>query len=138
MQDAPQSPDAGMVREMILEFLEAQMAGRFDSVAHRVAPDCEIVFSGGRRFASAADITAFNARRYAWVRKRMERTDVAPGPDRTVVYSIGSLYGAWPDGTEFDGNRYIDRFEVVDGVITRWEVWNDSGERLLEHHGVEA
>jgi len=137
MADAAGAPDPEAVRGMILEFLEAQMAGRFAEVAHRVAPDCEIVFSGGRRFASAADITAFNARRYAWVRKRMERTDVAPAGDRTVVYSIGCLYGAWPDGTEFDGNRYIDRFEVSDGQIVRWEVWNDSGERLLERHGID-
>lgn len=138
MADAAGSPDPEAVRGMILDFLEKQMAGRFDEVAHRVAPDCEIVFSGGRKFASAADITAFNAKRYARVRKRMERTDVAPGEGCTVVYSIGCLYGAWPDGTEFDGNRYIDRFEVRDGVIVRWEVWNDSGERLLERHGIDA
>ncbi|MEM9781411.1 MAG: nuclear transport factor 2 family protein [Pseudomonadota bacterium] len=123
---------------MILDFLEKQMAGRFAEVAHRVAPDCEIVFSGGRRFASAAEITAFNAKRYAHVAKRMERTDVAPGEGCIVVYSIGALFGAWPDGTPFDCNRYIDRFEVRDGVIVRWEVWNDSGERLLERHGIDA
>lgn len=126
------------VRRMILGFLEAQMAGKFDTVSHLVSPDCEIVFSGGRPFQSAADITAFNARRYAWVRKRMERTDVAEGQGCVIVYSIGALYGAWPDGTEFDNNRYVDRFEIKDGQIVRWEVWNDSGERLLEQHGIEA
>lgn len=136
--DAPSSEDPAAVRSMILDFLEKQMAGRYSDVAHRVAPACEITFSGGRRFASAAEITAFNAKRYAWVKKRMERTDVASGQDCVVVYSIGCLYGAWPDGTEFDGNRYIDRFEVRDGQIVRWEVWNDSGERLLERHGIEA
>ncbi|MEO1495389.1 MAG: nuclear transport factor 2 family protein [Pseudomonadota bacterium] len=123
---------------MITGFLEAQMAGKFDEVAHLVAPECEIVFSGGRPFRSAADITAFNAKRYAWVRKRIERTDVAKDGDTWLVYSLGALYGAWPDGTEFDGNRYVDRFEIKDGVIVRWEVWNDSGERLLEHHGIDA
>jgi ketosteroid isomerase-like protein len=138
MADAAAVPNPEAVREMILGFLEAQMAGRYPEVAHLVAPDCEIVFTGGRRFASAADISAFNAHRYAWVRKRMERTDVAPGEDGTVVYSIGSLYGAWPDGAEFESNRYIDRFEVRDGLIVRWEVWNDSGERLLQRHGIDA
>ncbi|MEM7529938.1 MAG: nuclear transport factor 2 family protein [Pseudomonadota bacterium] len=123
---------------MILDFLEKQMSGRYAEVAHRVAPDCEITFSGGRRFASAAEITAFNAKRYAWVKKRMERTDVAEGADCVVVYSIGFLHGAWPDGIAFDGNRYIDRFEVRGGRITRWEVWNDSGERLLGRHGIDA
>jgi hypothetical protein len=123
---------------MIIGFLDAQMAGRFDTVAHLVAPDCAIVFSGGRPFTSAADITAFNAKRYAWVRKRMERTDVAPGDGAIVVFSLGALYGAWPDGTEFDDNRYVDRFEIREGLIVRWEVWNDSGERLLERYGIDA
>ena len=138
MADAATAPDPETVRDMILEFLEAQMDGRYAEVADRVAPDCEIVFSGGRRFESAADISAFNAGRYAWVRKRMERTDVAPAEGCTVVYSLGSLYGAWPDGTAFEGNRYVDRFEVAGGRIVRWEVWNDSGERLLERHGIDA
>lgn len=132
------APDPDAVRTMILEFLDAQMAGRFDTVAHHVSPDCEIVFSGGRRFASAADITTFNAKRYAWVRKRMERTDVCVNGQVAVVYSLGALYGAWPDGTEFDDNRYIDRFEIREGVITRWEVWNDSGERLLQQRAIDA
>lgn len=131
-------PDGAAAKAMITGFLEAQMAGKFDEVAHLVAPECEIVFSGGRPFRSAADITAFNAKRYAWVRKRIERTDVAKDGDTWLVYSLGALYGAWPDGTEFDGNRYVDRFEIKDGVIVRWEVWNDSGERLLEHHGIDA
>lgn len=138
MEDTTGQSDAGAVKQMILGFLEAQMGGRFADVAHLVAPDCQIIFSGGRPFESAADITAFNARRYAWVRKRMERTDVALGEDCVVVFSLGALYGAWPDGAEFDGNRYVDRFEVKDGLIVRWEVWNDSGERLLERHGIDA
>lgn len=137
-QAPPVDQDLETVRDMILDFLEKQMAGRYAEVAHRVASGCEITFSGGRRFASAAEISAFNSKRYAWVKKRMERTDVAPGEGCVVVYSIGCLYGAWPDGTAFDGNRYIDRFEVRDGQITRWEVWNDSGERLLERHGIDA
>lgn len=138
MTETTLAMEAEAVRQMILDFLEAQMGGRFDTVAHRVSPDCEITFSGGRKFASAAEITAFNAKRYSWIRKRMERTDVAVNGDIVVVYSLGALYGAWPDGTEFDNNRYVDRFEVSDGVIVRWEVWNDSGERLLEQRGIVA
>lgn len=138
MSQTANPASAADAKAMILGFLEAQMAGKFDTVAHLVAPDCKIVFSGGRPFKSAADITAFNAGRYSWVRKRMERTDVSDGDGCVVVYSLGALFGAWPDGTEFDNNRYVDRFEIKDGLIVRWEVWNDSGERLLEQHGIEA
>ena len=55
-----------------------------------------------------------------------------------MVYNSGTLYGEWPDGTPFEGNRYIDRFEVRDGKIVKMEVWNDSAERLLVRHGLET
>ena len=35
----------------------------------------------------------------------MERTDVSPGRDETVVYNTGTLYGEWHDGTPFEVNR---------------------------------
>ncbi len=63
---------------------------------------------------------------------------MVPGEDATTVYSLGTLYGAWPDGTAFEGNRYVDRFTVRDGLIVSMEVWNDSAERLLDRQGVPA
>ena len=42
------------------------------------------------------------------------------------------------DGTAFEGNRYVDRFTVRDGLIVSMEVWNDSAERLLERQGGSA
>ena len=58
--------------------------------------------------------------------------------DETIVYNIGTLYGEWPDGTPFEGNRYVDRFVVRGGKIVQMDVWNDSAERLLTHHGIDA
>ena len=60
------------------------------------------------------------------------------GADETIVYSIGTLYGAWPDRTPFEGNRYVDRFVVKDGRIVKMDVWNDSAERILTARGIEA
>ena len=51
---------------------------------------------------------------------------------------IGTLYGAWPDGTPFEGNRYVDRFVIRDNLIVKMDVWNDSAERLLTQHNIEA
>lgn len=123
---------------IVESFLEASM--KPDPVRARtfVAERAPITFTGGRKMSDPADATAFNAKRYAWVKKRFERTDVAPGdaPDEAVVYNTGTLYGAWPDGTAFEGNRYIDRFVVKGDKIVRMDVWNDSAEILLRQAGL--
>ena len=56
----------------------------------------------------------------------------------TIVYNLGTLYGEWPDGTPFEGNRYVDRFVVRGGKIVQMDVWNDSAERLLAKAGINA
>lgn len=128
------SPDAVLVRD----FLEASMAPDPDRAASYMAQDVVITFTGGRKFSHPSGTTGFNARRYAWVKKRMERFDVCPGDGETVVYSVGTLYGAWPDGEPFEGNRYVDRFVVRGGEIVAMDVWNDSAERILTRRGIEA
>ena len=72
--------------------------------------------------------------------KRIERTDIVAGgsPAETIVYSLGTLYGEWPDGSAFEGNRYVDRYVVCDGLITQMDVWNDSAEWLLIRAGLVA
>lgn len=103
-----------------------------------VAADLEIRFTGNRLMNDPAQCAAFNAVRYAWVKKRFGPTEtVAGGTDAlTVVYCTGSLYGAWPDGSPFDSNRYVDRYVVSHGLITHMEVWNDSAEWLLIRAGL--
>ena len=88
--------------------------------------------------AAPADAAAFNAKRYKWVKKRFLRTDAALDPETgdVHVYNTGHLYGEWPDGTPFDGNRYMDIFTVRDGKIVSTDVWNDSAEILLDRAGL--
>jgi hypothetical protein len=119
-------------------FLEASMVPDPDRARTYMAPDVRITFTGGRRFTDPSGSTAFNAKRYAWVKKRFERTDVVAGAteNEAIVYNIGTLYGAWPDGTPFEGNRYVDRFVVSGGKIVRMDVWNDSAEIVLARAGL--
>jgi ketosteroid isomerase-like protein len=125
-------------RELVEAFLAASM--KPDPVLARsfVAEDIRITFTGGRQFREPGENTVFNALRYVWVKKRIERTDVVAGAsaDEAIVYNTGTLYGVWPDGTPFEGNRYLDRFVVSHGRITRMDVWNDSAEIILARHGL--
>ena len=128
----------GQAKRIVDAYLECSMAGDADGAGRHMAPDCVIVFTGGRVMQGPEDPAAFNARRYAWVRKRVLRMDAAL--DETAgavhVWNTGHLYGEWPDGQAFDGNRYVDFFAVRNGLITRTEVWNDSAEILLDRAGL--
>lgn len=129
--------------EIVDEFLRIIMIP--DPVAARrfVSPSMRIRFTGGRAMKDPTECTAFNASRYKWVKKRIERTEIVGSitgaitdSADTVVYSLGTLYGEWPDGTPFEGNRYVDRYVVRDGLITEMDVWNDSAEWLLVRAGL--
>ncbi len=136
------SPDAAPMTpaQVVDTFLRLLMVP--DPVAARryVAADLQIHFTGDRLMHDPSECAAFNAARYRRVAKRIECTETVSGGTNaeTVVYSLGTLYGEWPDGTPFEGNRYVDRYIVRHGLISRMEVWNDSAERMLVRAGLVA
>ena len=124
--------------DLVEQFLVASMVPDPETAGTFMSADVVITFTGGRKFKHPRDATAFNAMRYKWVKKKMERTDVSPGDGETIVYNTGTLYGEWHDGTPFEGNRYVDRFVVRGGKIVETDVWNDSAERILARHGIDG
>ena len=131
----PVALDAAGIVESFLTALMIPDPGR---ARQFTAPTLEIRFTGNRLMQDPAECAAFNRSRYRWVKKRFERTEVVAGGNRaeTIVYNIGTLYGEWPDGTPFEGNRYVDRYVLRDGLIVKMEVWNDSAEILLARAGL--
>ncbi len=125
-------------KAIVEEFLRIVMIPDPQGARVFMAPDVQIRFTGARVMLDIAECSAFNAGRYRWVKKRFERTDVVQGADdsEAVVYNIGTLYGEWPDGTPFAGNRYVDRYVLRQGKIVEMEVWNDSAERMLLRAGL--
>jgi hypothetical protein len=117
--------------QIVSNFLEASMAPDPIRAATFMAPGVRITFTGARTMPDPQAVTAFNGARYAWVKKQIGQYDWMERDGHTVVYSNGTLYGEWPDGRAFAGNRYLDRYEVRDGLITRMDVWNDSAEWIL-------
>jgi hypothetical protein len=122
-------------KETVTAYLRAMEERDLDRAKGFLTPGYESVFPGGVRLSSPQDVVAWAAPRYRWVKKRFEGLDEAGD----VVYCYGTLYGEWPDGTPFEGIRYIDRFEIADGLIARSFVWNDIAEvRALQAVGAEA
>jgi hypothetical protein len=128
--------------EVVNEFLRLIMIPDPVAASRYTDSGMKIVFTGKRAMREPAECTKFNLSRYKWVKKRIERTDVViPSAQEialgeTVVYSIGTLYGEWPDGKPFEGNRYVDRYVVKNGLISQMDVWNDSAEWMLVHAGL--
>lgn len=128
--------------DIVNEFLRLIMIPDPLAASRYTAPELKIIFTGGRAMREPADCTRFNALRYQWVKKRIERTDAvlqtaeAVALGESIVYSVGTLYGQWPDGAPFEGNRYVDRYVVKHGLITQMDVWNDSAEWLLVRAGL--
>ena len=132
------APQDDAPAQIVDEYLRLLMIPDPAAASAFVAPELRIRFTGNRAMAHPSECSAFNAGRYAWVKKKIERTEtVAGGTDaETVVYSLGTLYGAWPDGSAFEGNRYVDRYVVRHGKIAQMDVWNDSAEWLLVRAGL--
>ena len=124
--------------KLVEEYLRILMIPDPEAARRYCAPEMEIRFTGNRKMREPAECAAFNRARYKWVKKAFGPTHVAEGgtEEETVVYQTGTLYGEWPDGTTFEGNRYVDRYVVRRGKIVMMEVWNDSAEWLLVRAGL--
>lgn len=126
---APPLPDPVAVVRAYLAALEAR-----DLTAAQacLAERAEMIFPSGQTFSRLSDLTAWAATRYTRIAKTYQGFETCAVDGATIVYCRGTLAGTWPDGTPFTAIRFIDRFELTEGLITRQDVWND----LAEHtHG---
>jgi ketosteroid isomerase-like protein len=96
---------------------------RRGTIGELFADDAVITFPGVRFEGPDApdDLLAWAGPRYEWVAKAFDRW-IETGD---TVVSIGTLYGVDDAGESFDSVRYVDVYEVADGLITRLDVWND-------------
>jgi 4-oxalocrotonate tautomerase family enzyme len=121
----PPRPDPAQI---VYDFLAAMEARDLDKAKSFFGDGFEMVFPGDARMTTLEELVAFAGPRYRFVRKTYERFDAVPSGDVAIVYCFGTLNGEWPDGEAFSGIRFIDRFEITGGRITRQQVWNDIAE----------
>lgn len=121
----PAVPDAAGTVQAFLAHMQAR---DLDAAAGLLAPDFAMRFPGAAPMHRLQDLLPWAAARYRRVAKTYGPIDQCWQDQATVVYCSGTLHGEWLDGTLFEGVRFIDRFEVVDGLIHRQDVWNDLAE----------
>lgn len=126
--DPNEQPGAAGPAAIVRAFLDTMEARDLVGAKAFLADGFTMTFPGGACFATLDELIAWAAPRYRRVGKIYERYDVVPAGDGGIVYCFGTLHGEWPDGTPFDGIRFIDRFTVKDGKLADQMVWNDLAE----------
>ncbi len=115
--------------QLVRDFLTAMEARDLARAQSMLGEGFMMAFPGSGPMTSLQELINWAKPRYNHVAKTYQGFEAMQGlGDVAVVYCRGTLSGEWPDGSPFDGIRFIDRFEVMDGRITRQEVWNDIAE----------
>lgn len=125
-QPAKALPDpASLVRE----YLAAMERREIETAEAKLGAGFVMQFPDAPPMTRLQQLIDWAAPRYEFVTKTYEGFDAMQSSgDAAIVYCRGTLSGEWPDGTPFSGIRFIDRFEVTAGLITRQDVWNDIAE----------
>ena len=115
--------------DIVRRFLSAMETRDIDKAGSLLAAGFSMRFPGTKPMTTLPELLDWAKPRYRFVAKTYDGFDAMQGADTAaIVYCRGTLSGAWPDGTSFDGIRFIDRFEIEAGRITRQDVWNDIAE----------
>ena len=123
---APSLPDPAL---LVRDYLAAMEARDLDTAQAMLGEGFTMQFPGSPQMTTLAELIDWAKPRYRFVTKAYDGFDAMQGPmAAAIVYARGRLSGEWPDGTAFSNIRFIDRFEVTAGKITRQEVWNDIAE----------
>jgi phenylpyruvate tautomerase PptA (4-oxalocrotonate tautomerase family) len=115
-------PDASAI---VKDFLARMQARELDAAQAFLAPGFSMHFPGSGPMHRLEELLQWSRQRYRSVGKVFGTFDEVWSGEGAVVYCTGTLYGVWLDGSAFDGVRFVDRFEVRDGLIQRQDVWND-------------
>ncbi|MET1416459.1 nuclear transport factor 2 family protein [Roseibium sp. HPY-6] len=123
---APALEDQG---DLVRRFLSAMEARDLETAQEMLSADFSMQFPGAHPMHRLEELIEWARERYRSVKKTYTGFDVMQGAGpAALVYCRGTLSGEWPDGTPFEGIRFIDRFELENGRITRQDVWNDIAE----------
>lgn len=125
---SPSASDLSAACNIVRSYFAAMEAGDLDTASSFLAEDFKMTFPGNVCFSTAYDLVAWASERYRFVKKSYDGFDEMQCDGKVVVYCYGTLNGEWPDGKPFSGIRFIDRFEVKDGLLLDQRVWNDLAE----------
>lgn len=117
--------------EQVRAFLSAMEARDLARAERCLAANVVMQFPGALPMQHLSEVVEWAQTRYRRVSKTLDAIDLCHHPSHDtsptfdVVVCHGELAVEWLDGSATTGVRFIDRFELTDGLITRQDVWND-------------
>ena len=114
--------------QIVRDYLAAMEARDLETARSMLGEGFAMTFPGAEPMTTLEQLIEWSKPRYNSIGKTYDSFDACMGSGGPTVYCHGTLHGEWPDGTKFDGIRFIDRFEITDGKITKQDVWNDIAE----------
>lgn len=115
--------------QIVKDYLSAMEARELETARDMLGDGFTMTFPGKTCMRTLDELIAWSKPRYKSVAKTYDGFDALQGSgDAAIVYCRGTLKGEYNDGSRFEGIRFIDRFEITEGRITRQEVWNDMAE----------
>ncbi|UYF99290.1 MULTISPECIES: nuclear transport factor 2 family protein [unclassified Halomonas] len=115
----------GSDKTQVRAFLAAMQARDLAKAKRFLAERVALEFPGAPTMASLEEVIAWAGSRYRHVSKTLHGVDHCVTPLESIVICHGVLDVTWLDDTTSTGVRFIDRFELKDGLIIRQQVWND-------------
>ena len=123
---APARPDPSV---LVQRFLAAMEARDINAAQSMLGDEFTMNFPAAPPMHTLQELVNWAKPRYRFIKKTYEGYDAMQSAgDPTIVYTRGTLSGEWLDGKPFADIRFIDRFEITNGKITRQDVWNDIAE----------
>lgn len=110
---------------IVRSYLVAMEQRELDTAQSYLSDDFVMTFPGSGELTSLRQLVDWSRSRYRFVKKTLSSVTVAYEMDKVQVFVLGTLAGEWPDGNVFDNIRFIDRFEMRNGLLVRQDVWND-------------
>nr|WP_273192392.1 nuclear transport factor 2 family protein [Halomonas sp.] len=123
-------PDSRSVKQ-VRAFLSAMEARDLACAERYLAVNVVMQFPGAAPMQRLSEVVEWAKTRYRRVSKTFYAVDLCSHPKQgtstthSVMVCHGELAVEWLDGSTSTGVRFIDRFELTDGLITRQDVWND-------------
>jgi len=128
--DRLRDPETLAASTVVRSFLSTMESRDLERARHYLSPEFQMTFPGNACFSELEELVAWGKSRYRAIAKSYTRFDEIGDGEDAIVYCFGRLSGVLPDGTNFDGIRFIDRFTVRDGKLLDQQVWNDMAEYL--------